>query len=173
VNAAEGSRGLRIRPAREDDAPDLVAILNPIIAAGAYTVLDRPYSIEEEREYVHAFPPRGVFAVAEECCSGRVVGMQTLEPFATYTGAFDHVAVVGTFVDLDLRGRGIGRRLADSAFAEAREKGYEKVFTYVRADNAAALAYYRSLGFRIVGVAERHARIAGRSVDEVIIERFL
>ena len=83
------------------------------------------------------------------------------------------MAVVGTFVDLDLRGRGIGRRLADSAFAEAREKGYEKVFTYVRADNAAALAYYRSLGFRIVGVAERHARIAGRSVDEVIIERFL
>ena len=162
-----------LRAAREEDAADMIAILNPIIAAGAYTALDRPYTLEAQRAYVREFPPRGVFQVAVEAATGRVVGMQTLEPFATYTGAFDHVAVVGTFVDLALRRRGIGRLLAEVAFAEARGKGYEKVFTYVRADNPGALAYYRGLGFRVVGVAERQARIAGRVVDEVIIERFL
>mgnify|MGYP000864009893 CR=1 FL=1 len=162
-----------VRGAREEDAADMIALLNPIIAAGAYTALDRPYSLDEQRAFVRQFPPRGVFQVAVESATGRVVGMQTLEPFATYTGAFDHVAVVGTFVDLALRRRGIGRLLADAAFAEARTKGYEKVFTYVRADNPGALAYYRGLGFRVVGVAERQARIAGRVVDEVIIERFL
>ena len=58
-------------------------------------------------------------------------------------------------------------------FDAARGKGYEKLFTYVRADNVGALAFYLGLGFRIVGTAQRQAKIGQRYVDEVIIERFL
>jgi RimJ/RimL family protein N-acetyltransferase len=55
----------------------------------------------------------------------------------------------------------------------ARRKGYEKIFTFVRADNPAALATYRKQGFTIVGTARRHAKINGAYVDEIIIELFL
>jgi L-amino acid N-acyltransferase YncA len=102
-----------------------------------------------------------------------LLGFQVVEPFATYTHAFDHVGVIGTFVDLAWRRQGIGARLAEATFAAARKKGYEKLFGYVRADNAAALAFYASLGFGVIGTAQRQARIGGRYVDEVLIEAFL
>jgi len=45
------------------------------------------------------------------------------------------------------------------------------IFTFVRADNAAALATYRAHGFEIVGTARRHAKIDGRYIDEILIEK--
>jgi L-amino acid N-acyltransferase YncA len=67
----------------------------------------------------------------------------------------------------------IGRRLFEATFDSARQKGYEKIFTYVRGDNPAALAAYVKSGFRIVGTAQRHARIGGRYIEEIIVEKFL
>ncbi len=55
-----------------------------------------------------------------------------LEPIADYTHAFDHVASLGTFVKLDLRRRGLARKLFEATFRAEREKGYEKLFTFVR-----------------------------------------
>jgi RimJ/RimL family protein N-acetyltransferase len=37
--------------------------------------------------------------------------------------------------------------------------------------NEAALQTYLCHGFRIVGAAERHAKIDGRYIDEVVIEK--
>ncbi len=162
-----------VREAQLDDAEMLVAILNPAITSGKYTVLDRPFTATEEREFIRQFPARGILHVAEDRESRRLVGFQTLEPFATYTHAFDHVAVIATCVALEHRRQGIGTQLFAATFAAARRKGYEKIFTYVRADNPAALAAYLKQGFRIVGTAQRHAKLAGRYVDEIVIEKFL
>ena len=162
-----------IREACPDDAEAVVGILNPIIEAGEYTVLDGPLSVEEERRFISSFPSRGIFHVAQSRSNGRVVGLQTMEPFATYAHAFDHVGVIATYVDLGRRRRGIGKRLFEATFDAARRKGYEKIFTYVRGDNLAALAAYVKCGFRIVGTAQRHAKCGGRYVDEIIIEEFL
>ncbi len=162
-----------IREARSEDAEAVVGILNPIIEAGEYTALDTPVTAEQECEFILRFPERGVFHVAEDRESGVVVGFQTLEPFATYTHAFDHVAVIATFVSLEHRHQGIGSRLFEATFEAGRQRGYEKIFTCVRADNPAALAAYRKQGFRTVGVAQRQAKFGDRYVDEVIIEKFL
>jgi len=113
-----------------------------------------------------------VFFVAECLPQHQVVGWQSMESFATYTHAFDHVGVIGSFVDLTQRRRG-GTRLPAATFEAARRKRYEKIFTYVRADNWNPLAFHLKLGFRIVGTAQRQARLGGRYIDEVIIEKFL
>jgi L-amino acid N-acyltransferase YncA len=162
-----------IREARPEDAEAIAAILNPIIATGEYTALDTPVTVEQEREFIVEFPECGVFHVAENPENGAAVGFQTLEPFATYTHAFDHVGVIATFVDLQHHHRGVGSRLFAATIEAGRQRRYEKIFTYVRADNLAALAAYRKHGFRIVGVARRQARFGDRYVDEVIIEKFL
>jgi L-amino acid N-acyltransferase YncA len=160
-----------IRDARIDDAEGIVAILNPIIVARCYTALDTPVTVEEEREFIRTFPARGIFLVAIDTTSNRIVGFQTVSPFADFTHAFDHVGVIGTFVDLALRRQGIARGLFEATFDAARRKGYEKFFTYVRADNEAALHAYLRQGFRIVGTAEQQAKVDGRYIDEVIIEK--
>jgi L-amino acid N-acyltransferase YncA len=164
---------LHIRSVRVADAETIASILNAIIQAGAYTVLDRTFTAEEERRYIARFPERGVFHVAIERESGRLVGLQSVEPFATYTRAFAHVGTIGTFVDLAMRRQGIGTQLSQVTFKRARGRGYEKLFTYVRADNAASLAFHLKLGFRIVGTAERQAKVKGTYVDEIIVEKFL
>jgi L-amino acid N-acyltransferase YncA len=164
---------LLVREAQPDDAEAIVSILNPIIEAGTYTVLEGPLTAEFEREYIANFPPRGVFHVADGRQDGKIVGLQSIEPFATYTHAFDHVAVMGTYVSLAHWRQGIGRRLSELTFEAARRKGFEKIFTYVRADNPGSLTFHIALGFRVVGTARNQARVGSGLVDEVIIEKFL
>lgn len=98
---------LLVREACPNDAEQVVAILNPIIEAGSHTVFDTPFTVEEERGYIESLPDRGIFLVAEQVASRRIVGFQSLEPFANYTNAFDHVGVLGTYVSPDHRRQGI------------------------------------------------------------------
>jgi L-amino acid N-acyltransferase YncA len=165
--------GLLTRPARLDDAEAIVGILNPIVEAGTFTVFDAPFTVEAERAYLAAFPARGVFQVAVRESDGRVVGFQSMEPFAGYTRAFDHVGVLGTYVAADSRRQGVAARLFEATFGAALAKGYEKIFTYVRTDNDAALRAYLRQGFRVVGTTRRHARLGGRYIDEIVIEKML
>ena len=164
---------LFVREAQIDDAEAIVNLVNPIIEAGVYTALTTPLSIEAEREFISNFPRRGIFLVAVCCEHHKIVGCQNVEPFATYSPAFAHVGVIGTFVDLSYRRLGVGKTLFKATFEAARNKAYEKLFSFVRADNAAALATYLSQGFYSIGTARRHAKINGIYIDEIMIERFL
>jgi L-amino acid N-acyltransferase YncA len=163
---------IRIRPIRIEDAEGVVNVLNPLIRAGESTALDRVFSADEERIFISAFPPRGVFHVAENT-GGVIVGLQNVEPFATYTDAFAHVGVIGTYVDPSGHRQGIGRILFEATRLAAKDKGYEKFFAFVRADNVAGLAFYKRIGFEVIGIAKRHAKIKGHYIDEVMIEREL
>ena len=49
---------------RVEDAEDIVAILNPIIAARVSTRLDTPFTVEQQCEFIRTFPARGIFLVA-------------------------------------------------------------------------------------------------------------
>jgi L-amino acid N-acyltransferase YncA len=164
---------IEIRDARVDDAESIAGILNRIIAARCYTAFDTPVTPEEQRRFIRDFPRRGIFHVAIDTADSQIVGLQDVSPFADFTHAFDHVGVIGTFVDVARLRQGIGSRLFAATFAAAVAKGYEKIFTYVRSDNEAGLNAYRRQGFRVVGIAERHAKIDGRYIDEIVIEKFL
>jgi RimJ/RimL family protein N-acetyltransferase len=76
-------------------------------------------------------------------------------------------------VDLGERRRGVAKALFAATFEAAWQTGYEKIFTFVRADNPAALAAYLAQGFVVIGTARQHAKIDGRYVDEILIEKFL
>ncbi len=164
---------ISIRDVRLDDAKSLIAILNPIIRTGRHTVLMTPFTVVEERDFIINYPERGIFHIAESLEDKKIVGMQTIEPYGMYTRAFDHVGVIGTFIDLSMRQKGIGLLLAQSTFRAAKKKGYEKLFTNIRADNNAALAFYRKLGFSVIGTARKHAKIDDHYIDEILVEMFL
>jgi L-amino acid N-acyltransferase YncA len=162
-----------VRDVEPSDAAGLVRVLNPIIEARSYTVLDTPVSVETEFDYIIDFQERGIWKVAVREPDGAIVGFQVLEPYANYTRAFDHVGILGTYVDLELRRHGIARRLFAATLEAARGKGYEKIFTFVRADNPAALQTYLGQGFVVVGNAKRQAKIDGQYIDEILIEKWL
>lgn len=162
-----------VREVCPEDAEEIVGILNPIIESGAYTVLDSPVTADFEREFIKHFPKRGLFYAALDEPGKRIIGFQNIEPFAAYTNAFDHVGIIATYVILSYRRQGVGQRLSEVTFENALAKGYKKLLTYIRADNAGALAFYSKLGFRVVGTAQKQARIGQKYVDEIIVEKFL
>lgn len=167
------SSGYIVREVQIGDSEPICGILNRIIAKGNFTVIDGPISIESQAEYIRNYPHRGIFNVA--LCAKRmiVIGFQSVEPFSNEVTAFNHVGTIGTFVDLEMLGKGVGACLANKTFKMAREKGFEKIFTYVRADNIGAIAWYLKMGFRVIGTALRQAKIGEKYCDEIIIEKFL
>ena len=168
-----GRSQLEIREAVPDDAEGIVAVLNPIIQTGIYTILDAPVTADAERAFIRRCSPRGVFLVAIDRSDRVLVGFQNTQPLVTYTHACDHVGETGTYVDLGRRRQGIATQLFEATFERALANGYEKIFTFVRADNPAALQTYLHHGFRVVGTARRHAKVGGRYVDETMIEKLL
>jgi L-amino acid N-acyltransferase YncA len=161
-----------IRPVRRDsieDAAGIADVLNNVIAAGRYTALTGHWTGEAELAFLQSFlRPRSQVFVAE--VEGRIAGLQSVEPFVSYTSTMAHVAHCGTYVHSDFRGQGIGKRLAAATFDFARAHGYEKVVIYVLADNEGGLAYYRSLGFEPLGVLKRQTKIGGVCHDEIFME---
>lgn len=162
-----------VRGALKTDAQAIINILNPIIETGRYTSLDTTFSLQEEEAFIEAFPARGIFHVATHPESGEVVDFQDLETFAAYTHAFDHVGIMGTFVHPDCRRQGVSSALFAASFAAARDKGYEKIFTFVQGDNDVALSTYLSQGFQVIGTAKKQAKVQGNYIDENLIEEFL
>ncbi|WP_172379480.1 GNAT family N-acetyltransferase [Vibrio sp. Vb339] len=163
---------LTIREVAVQDAQGIIDVLNPIIIEARYTILDQTFTVDEEKAFIESFPERGVFSVAVNETTSQLLGFQNVEPFATYTKAFDHVGIIGTYVDANSRGQGVAKQLFDYTFKAAKAKGYEKLFAYVRADNERAAAVYLKQGFDIVGTAKKHGKIGDQYFDEILIEKF-
>ncbi|HIE38704.1 MAG TPA: hypothetical protein EYH30_00135 [Anaerolineales bacterium] len=85
-----------IRRATPDDAEDLSAIWEVVCAERVYTAVDRPFTPQQEREYIASLSDREAIFLAE--VDGRVVGFQSLDLWAKYSGSFAHVGVVGTVI---------------------------------------------------------------------------
>ncbi|WP_239312520.1 GNAT family N-acetyltransferase [Frankia sp. Cj3] len=162
---------VKLRRASYADWPVLSPLWRAVVAAGDtyFYAPDTPESVAA------AFWMPGDPAetwLAEDLNMG-VLGTYLLKP--NQIGLGDHVANAGFMVDPVVRGRGIGRQLGEHCLARAAELGYRAIqFNAVVANNAIALALWRSLGFVIVGTvpkAFRHHQLG--EIDIHIMHRFL
>jgi RimJ/RimL family protein N-acetyltransferase len=160
-----------VRKANVDDAEQVAAVLNAVIAEGKLTLFDKPFSAEEERKFILSLGTRSALYVAE--IDREIAGVQSIDLFSNLAHSTSHVATMGTWLRGDVRGRGIGRLLATESFRFARTNAYTKIVIHVLADNERALRFYRGLGFGDIGVARKHVRLAGRFHDEVYLEKLL
>jgi L-amino acid N-acyltransferase YncA len=161
-----------LRPGTLDDAPGIARLINAVIAEGAPVLLTGAFGDEQERAFLAALGSRGGYHVAE-APGGEIVAAQVFAPYAAEMPAHDHVAVMGTWVATAWRRRGLGRALCECTFAAARERGFAKLFTDVRADNLESLAFHLAQGFSVAGASRRQAIIGGCAYDVVFIERGL
>jgi ribosomal protein S18 acetylase RimI-like enzyme len=80
-----------------------------------------------------------------------------------------HSAVLGMGVVVEHRHRGLGRRLLVETLTRAR--GLRRIELIVRADNAAAIALYRSCGFELEGTCRSYLRHDGLEHDALLMAR--
>jgi phosphinothricin acetyltransferase len=83
------------------------------------------------------------------------------------------VADFSVYVAPLARGRGAGRRALEALLAEAEAAGFHKLTSRVFASNATSRALLASLGFREVGLHEKHGKLEGTWHDIVVVERLL
>lgn len=159
---------MQVRPATPADAETIAAIYNEGIADRVATFETAPRSPSDIAGWFAGRHP----VVVVEGAAGAVVAFASTSnyrPRDCYAG----IAEFSVYVARAARGRGAGR-LAMTALVEAAEAaGFWKLLSRVFVENASSRALLRSLGFREVGIYERHGRLDGVWRDVVIVERLL
>jgi L-amino acid N-acyltransferase YncA len=159
-----------IRSARDEDAAAIRAIYNQGIAGREATFETEPRSLASIQARI-ADGARHPILVA--CSgSGQVLGWAGLGAYrerACYAG----IAEFSIYLDREARGRGVGRRLLAALIDRARSSGRSKLVSRIFPDNHASRALCRALGFREVGIYEKHGRLEGRWLDVLIVERLI
>lgn len=94
------------------------------------------------------------FAYADRCC---------------YAG----IAEFSVYVRRSHRGQGVGVIAMQALIEAATAAGYWKLLSRVFVENQASLALMAKVGFREVGIHEKHGKLDGRWRDVVAVERIL
>lgn len=159
---------METRPAAPGDAPAICAIYNQGIEDRIATFETRLRTPDDIRAWF-ADAAHPVVVVTE---GGQVVAYattSTYRPRECYAG----IAEFGVYVDRAWRGKGAGRRAMLALFDAAEAAGFWKLISRIFVENTASRALMRSVGFREVGVYEKHGQLDGVWRDVVIVEKLL
>ena len=158
---------MKARPATPQDADAITHIYNQGIEDRIATFETRLRTPEDVLSWLDGTHP--VVVVEDD---GQVIAFastSTYRPRDCYSG----IAEFSVYVARDARGRGAGR-LAMQVLIEAAEKvGFWKLLSRIFVENTASRSLVKSLGFREVGVYEKHAKLDSVWRDVVIVELLL
>jgi len=161
---------IEIRSAVPADAPAITAIYNQGIAERAATFETIPRRIEDIVQRLGDIERYPLLVAVDQ--AGATVGWAGLgnyRPRDCYAG----IGEFSVYLAADARGRGIGRQLLLALIEAARKRGYWKLLSRIFLFNTASRALCRSVGFREVGIYEKHGQLEGRWLDVVIVERLI
>ena len=158
---------MKPREATPADAADIARIYNEGIEDRVGTFETRLRSADEVRGWFDAVHPSVV--VEDEGAVVAFASTSAYRPRPCYSG----IAEFSVYVARDARGLGAGR-LAMQALIRAVEKAsFWKLVSRVFPENTASRALMQSLGFREVGIYEKHGQLDGVWRDVVIVERLI
>lgn len=165
---------IAIRPARLVDAAAIATIYNQGIRGRVATFETAERTAEERARWLADRAPEHpcLAATAPDGTGEQVVGWAASGEYRSrpcYAG----IGEFSVYVHDDWHGQGIGTALLTGLIAAATEVGLWKLVARIFPENVGSRALCARVGFREVGVYERHARLDGIWRDCVIVERLL
>lgn len=129
----------------------------------AVAALDRANSpvLRSADRYRHLIRDGGV--VLGIALTGEIVG------FAALSVVLDEATLLNIVVDGSARRRGYGQRLLQAVLARSRKMGARRILLEAREGNRAALALYRSVGFRRDAVRRGYYPARGQAPAEAAV----
>ncbi|HEX8228307.1 MAG TPA: arsinothricin resistance N-acetyltransferase ArsN1 family A [Chloroflexia bacterium] len=158
---------MQARPAAPEDAAEIARIYNQGLEDRIATFETRPRTPEEILSWLDGTHP--VMVVEDHVEVIAFASTSTYRPRNCYRG----IAEFSVYVAREARGRGAGRLAMQALIRAAEEAGYWKLLSRIFVENTASRALVKSVGFREVGVYEKHAQLDGVWRDVVIVERLL
>lgn len=155
------------RTATPDDAPAIAAIYNEGIEDRVATFETRPRSADDIRKWFDGVHP---IVVVED--DGEVVAFASTSqyrPRECYAG----IAETSVYVSRAYRRKGAGRMALEALIHAAQQAGFWKLLSRVFPENLASRGLIRELGFREVGIYEKHGKLGDQWRDVVIVERLI
>jgi L-amino acid N-acyltransferase YncA len=104
---------------------------------------------------------------------GALVGWAKASPYADRHAYYDGVREATLYVERGARRTGVGRRLLEALAEAAAESGAHKLVGKIFTSNAPSIAMVGQLGWREVGVHERHGTLDGEWKDVLVVEKLI
>jgi L-amino acid N-acyltransferase YncA/ubiquinone/menaquinone biosynthesis C-methylase UbiE len=158
--------GVEIRPMRESDADEVLAIYQAGLDTGQASFETAAPSWEG---FTAARLPHLRY-VACDTSTGQVLGWVAASAVSArpvYAGVVEH----SIYVHPGCQAHGIGKALLSAFVAGSEDAGVWTIQTGIFPDNAASLSLHQALGFGVVGTRERIGRHHGIWRDVLMLER--
>jgi L-amino acid N-acyltransferase YncA/protein-tyrosine-phosphatase len=159
-----------VRDVTVEDAASIARIYNDAVVKRLATFDELPASVDEIvadlRARLQTHPSVAVVF------DGELVAYASASPHSSYE-PYRGIAEFSVYVAERFRGRGFGRIVLLELVARCEAAAFTKMLSRILAGNAASRALCASLGFREVGIYERHAQLDGAWRDVVIVEKLL
>ena len=137
-----------IRPATEQDIPQILAIYGPYVEN---TTVSFEYEVPSEAAFLQRFrdiTARFPWLVWEE--DGKILGYAYASP--PYSrAAYSWCAEPSIYLAPEAQGKGIGRKLYGALEELLRMMGYRVLLALITGENTGSLRFHEKLGYRSVG----------------------
>jgi L-amino acid N-acyltransferase YncA len=166
VNGSQRAE-ISIRAATADDAPAIAEIFNQGVEDRVATFETREAGPEEAARWIE----QDLVVIAER--EGTLVGWAKASPYGDRHEYYDGVREATLYVERGARRSGVGRQLLDALADATADAGAHKLVGKIFTSNEASIAMVGRLGWREVGVHERHGALDGEWKDVLVVEKLL
>ena len=156
---------MQVRSATPNDAASIANIYNQGIEDRVATFETHFRSAEDVQAWFDDVHP---IVVVEK--DGEIIAFASSSAY-NVRECYAGIAECSVYVKRDMRGHGAGRIALEALICAAEESGFWKLVSRVFIENKASRALISSLGFREVGIYEKHAKLDGVWRDVIIVER--
>lgn len=158
---------MQVRPAFLVDAAAIAEIYNQGIEDRVATFETQLRSAEDIASWFDGVHP--IMLAEDEGQAIAFAATSTYRPRDCYKG----IAEVSVYVARHARRRGAGKLVLQALITACEEKGFWKLLSRVFPENIASRRLIGSLGFREVGVYEKHGQLDGVWRDVIVVERLI
>lgn len=160
-----------IRPYRDSDIPEILAIINHNILHSTSLYDYSPRTLERQTELLAEKKAKNfpVF-VAEQ--NGQVAGFGMYGEFR-FREAYRFTVEHSVYVSESFKGIGIGGQLLQRLIDEAKSQKLHTMIGVIDAENQESILFHEKFGFQTVGVIKESGYKFNRWLDSVIMQLFL
>ncbi|MEV6033921.1 GNAT family N-acetyltransferase [Nonomuraea sp. NPDC052116] len=158
--------GVEIRPMREDDAEQVLAIYQAGLDTGQASF---ETTVPSWEGFTAVKMPRLRY-VAADTATGQVLGWVAASQVSArpvYAGVVEH----SVYVHPGCQAQGVGRALLEAFIAASEDAGVWTIQSGIFGENTASLALHQAVGFRVLGTRERIGCHHGVWRDVLMVER--